>query len=140
MFTLSPIQYAFVAGGMVDIVGGLPLMLHSSWTARQLDFPVAAELRFWPRYAAIFLFVLPFFYFVTAINPERYLPNVGVSVWGRIVGCAFYLWYYVKFPDHRHRKLLLGMALMNAGFALYYGWYLSQVPWSAYNEAFTLAH
>lgn len=127
LFAVRSIQAAFVLGALVDVGGGLLLRARSSWTARHLDFPVPPQLLFWPQYASVFLFVLPVFYLVTAIDPVGYLLNVYCAIWGRALGSAFYLRYYFKFPEHRDRKWLLVLAAGNAVFAVwYFGFVLSR--------------
>jgi len=120
------LRFGLVLGAMVDVFGGLPLMLAPAFMERFLRLPVPptqthGNLQFWPAYAAVFLFVLPVFYVLTAANPQRYLGNVVVSCFGRTMGALFYATYYFQFNGHFPFVIL---SALNLGFAIYYAWCL----------------
>lgn len=121
---LRALRISLVLGALVDISGGLALMFRPERTARWFGVPVEGLLDFWPTYAAIFLFVLPLFYLVTALNPTRLLANVGVAIVGRALGATAYA---VWWPRLGKPNALAGMVVLNVAFALYY--YAVLKPW-----------
>ncbi len=121
---LRALRISLVLGALVDIGGGIALLVEPERTARWFGVPVEGHLIFWPTYAAIFLFVLPLFYLVTALNPTRLLANVGVAIVGRALGAAAYaIWW----PTLGKPNALAGMVVLNLAFALYY--YVVLKPW-----------
>ena len=113
---LRPLRISLVLGALVDAGGGLGLLLRPEATARWFGVPVEGHLDFWPTYAAVFLFVLPLFYIVTALNPTRMLPNVGVAIVGRFLGALAYALWYVPLNKP---NALLGMIVLNLAFGMY---------------------
>jgi hypothetical protein len=79
---------------------------------------------FWPRYAGVFLFVLPAFYLLAALDPNRYRGNINGAVFGRLLGFVFYLTYWMFGADQR----ILYAALANLAFAAYYAIALFRLP------------
>lgn len=118
------LRISLVLGALVDLSGGLALMLRPESTSAWFGVPVAGMLDFWPSYAAVFLFVLPMLYLVTALNPTRLLANVGVAIVGRLMGALLYGAWYLPLNKP---LALLGMVALNVGFALYYFTVLK--PW-----------
>jgi len=121
---LRALRISLVLGAVVDLSGGLALLLRPEATSRWFGVPVAGSLDFWPAYAAVFLFVLPLVYLVTALNPTRLLANVGVAIVGRLMGAVAYGYWYLPLDKP---VALLGMVALNLAFALYYFTVLK--PW-----------
>jgi hypothetical protein len=121
---LRALRVSLVLGALVDISGGLALLLRPEATSAWFGVPVVGTLDFWPSYAAVFLFVLPLVYLVTALNPARLLPNVGVAIVGRLMGAVAYALWYLPLDKP---PALLGMVALNTAFALYY-WSVLK-PW-----------
>lgn len=118
------LRVSLVLGAVVDLSGGLALLLRPEATSAWFGVPVVGSLDFWPSYAAVFLFVLPLVYLVTALNPTRLLPNVGVAIVGRLMGAVAYGAWYLPLGKP---TALLGMIALNTAFALYY--YAVLKPW-----------
>lgn len=118
------LRVSLVLGAIVDLSGGLALMLRPEATSRWFGVPVVGTLDFWPSYAAVFLFVLPLLYLATALNPTRLLANVGVAIVGRLMGAVAYGAWYLPLDKP---PALLGMVALNTAFALYY--YTVLKPW-----------
>jgi hypothetical protein len=121
---LRALRISLVLGAVVDVSGGLALLLRPEATSAWFGVPVVGSLDFWPSYAAVFLFVLPLVYLVTALNPARMLPNVGVAIVGRLMGAVAYAVWYLPLDKP---PALLGMVALNTAFALYY-WNVLK-PW-----------
>lgn len=121
---LRALRISLVLGALVDVSGGLALLLRPEATSAWFGVPVVGTLDFWPSYAAVFLFVLPLVYLVTALNPARLLPNVGVAIVGRLMGAVAYALWYLPLDKP---PALLGMVALNTAFALYY-WSVLK-PW-----------
>jgi hypothetical protein len=114
---LRALRISLVLGAAVDIAGGVALLARPEQTARWIGVPVEGLQIFWPTYAAVFLFVLPMVYLVTALNPAQSLANVAVAIAGRFLGgVAYGLWYLPLGKP----SALLGMIVLNFGFAYYY--------------------
>lgn len=114
---LRGLRVALVLGAMADLSGALALLIFPAATARWLGIPVDGLVRFWPMYASVFLFVLPVFYLLGAINPLRNIVIVVGAILGRLAGAAF---YGVGAVLLSHHLLFAGLSAMNLVFALYY--------------------
>ena len=120
---IRALRISLIAGALVDLSGGIPLLVFPEATARWLGEAVRFSLDFWPLYAGIFLFVLPIFYCITALDPARLLPNLLGAIAGRTLGALFYgYWYFFRGGS----GVFLVLALMNLAFALYYPWVLGR--------------
>src|SRR4051794_24781684 len=85
-FGSSGLRIALVVGSIVDVVTGAGMMICPGQFLALVRMPpmLRAAPEFWPRYVAIFLFVLPWFYMVPALDPDlgRYRGNVLGAVYG----------------------------------------------------------
>lgn len=120
------LRWALVAGSIVDVVMGTGMMI---WPKKFLEFAGMPEVlrdapEFWPRYVAVFLFVLPWFYVLPAFDLSRYRGNIKGAVWGRSLGFAFYLSYYTFCGADR---VFLVLGFLNLLFAVYYGMALGRL-------------
>lgn len=118
--TLCWLRWTLFAGGLIDWSGALPFFFFPGWVQRTFQLP--KQLDFWPKYAAVFLVVLGLVYFVSAIDPERSLANVGVAIVGRTLGAWFYFKWCRDTPGRQ--SLVFGMAALNLLLALVYGFLL----------------
>ncbi len=117
-FPVRPMRIALVLGALVDMTGGLPLVFAPEATAQWLGTPVSATQHFWPYYSSVFLFVLPCFYLIGAVDPVRHIGIVIGGILGRLMGAAFYAaWFAFHLPE-RHWPLLV-LSILNLLFALY---------------------
>jgi hypothetical protein len=127
------LRIGLVLGALVDLAGAISLRCFPWFTAHKLGLPMPSSLPvldFWARYASVFLFVLPLFYFLTALKPTRYRGNVVVAACARTLGFFFYGTYYFQSPrDH----WFLWLALMNILFAGWYAWELRRTGLLANN-------
>jgi hypothetical protein len=119
-FGTTALFWCLIAGAVVDVIGGLYLVLWTNNVLALTGVPEAlySQLAFWPRYVAVFLFVLPVFYSFAAFDPSRYVGNVWGAVFGRVLGASFYVMYWMVGGA---AVLFLMAGLMNLAFALYYG-------------------
>jgi hypothetical protein len=119
------LQFWLLAGAAVDLAGALQLLIWPKKTEKGLDIPL--QEGFWPTYAAVFLIVLTVLYVVTAMNPVRLLPIVGVAIVGRFIGGAFYWLYAWKKPGRQW--LLMVFGAMNVALLVAYVWILQANEW-----------
>lgn len=113
---LRALRISLVLGALVDLGGGIALLVRPEQTSAWFGVGVTGHLTFWPSYAAVFLFVLPLVYLVTALNPTRSLGNVAVVILGRFVGSVAYALWYVPLGKPNS---ILGMMVLNLAFAAY---------------------
>src|SRR5438270_4964149 len=84
------LRVGLILGAIVDLSGGIPLLVFPSAVAAWLGQPVPSTLNFWPMYASVFLFVLPFFYLLAAADPARNIVIIVGAIIGRLAGALFY--------------------------------------------------
>ena len=123
---VGPLRFFLIAGAVVDLLGAIGFRFMPEQLASMMGVPVP-NTDFWPRYSAVFLFVLPFFYLIAAVNPARYLANAAAAVLARFAGFVFYLAMFLKYDS---RKAFLVLASMNLAFAVIYWWLLRPTGWS----------
>src|SRR3954464_14037889 len=75
-----------ILGVLVDLTGAFAMRWLSRPLAEWLGVPVPIDNDFWPRYSAVFLVVVPMFYFIAALDPARYLGNVAGAIVARFLG------------------------------------------------------
>ena len=75
---------------------GIPMFFFPVWSTGLLGLP-QPEVPIWLRLDGIFLIVMALIYVVTARDPERYLGNVLVAIFGKIVSVFFYMSYVLFF-------------------------------------------
>ena len=111
------LRIALILGALVDLSGGIPLLLFPDATAAWLGESVRLKHEFWPMYASVFLFVLPCFYLMGAADPARNIVIVLGAIVGRLAGTAFYVWCLFGVKQH---VIFMTLAAVNLLFALYY--------------------
>jgi len=121
------LRTALIGGSLVDVVMGAGLMICPQALLEVVGMP--ETLRnvpdFWPRYVGVFLLVLPWFYLLPALTPARYRQNIGGAVYGRTLGCLFYLWC---FASTGASWTFLVLSAVNLLFAVYYAAALARLP------------
>jgi hypothetical protein len=120
LFGSSGLRLALVLGSVLDFVVGL-LMMASPETFLNLTHvspDVGHVAVFWPRYVAVFLFVLPWFYMLPALEVSRYRGNIYGAVYGRFVGFVFYIVYYKRVVGVH--PVFPAIGIVNLLFMVYY--------------------
>jgi hypothetical protein len=121
------LRRTLVLGSVFDVVAGSSMMVHPTYFLALTGVPdaLAPAMVFWPRYAAVFLFVLPSFYMLAAFDPNRHRGNILGAVYGRLLGCVFYTAYWMAGGAH---QVFLWAALVNLAFAVRYWIGLARLP------------
>jgi hypothetical protein len=120
------LRWSLVFGALSDWVFGFPLLLFPDPFVISLHLPSTTS-SIYLRLIGLLLFVVSLFYLVTALDPGRYLLNVGVAILGRILGSIFYSIYVLGFGGER--AFLLPVAV-NLAFAFLHAWALGPRGWS----------
>jgi hypothetical protein len=121
------LRVALIVGSLVDLIVGAGMMF---WPTQFLELSSMPEVLrdapdFWPRYVAIFLFVLPWFYLLPALDLARYRGNVAGAVYGRSLGFVFYAMCFALGGGGR---VFVVLGVVNLLFAVYYGLALGRIP------------
>jgi hypothetical protein len=114
-----------VAGALLDWASGIAFLLAPGLLISKLGLP-KAENTVYIRLVGLLLIVLGIFFAVTAIDPDRYLGNVGVAILGRVLGPIFYLTYILFFKGPRFFWVLVALDL---GLAFLHAWALGPDGW-----------
>ncbi len=80
-------------GAAYDGGFGIPLLFIPAWTTGMLNVEMPDVGVLWIRLDGIFLIVMALIYLVTARDPARYLGNVGIALFGKVVSVVFYSTY-----------------------------------------------
>lgn len=75
---------------------GIPMFFFPVWSTGLLGLPQPG-VPMWLRLDGIFLIIMALIYIVTARDPERYLGNVLVAIFGKVVSVLFYMTYVLFF-------------------------------------------
>ena len=110
------LRVSLVLGALVDLSGGIPLLVKPEMMSRMFGAPVDGLLVFWPSYAAVFLFVLPMFYLISALNPTRSLANLAAVIAGRLLGVVAYAYWWTRLG---HPLFVAGLFFVNLAFAVH---------------------
>lgn len=121
------LRISLAFGIAVDLLGAVAMRWLPGDVARMWGLsPVDND--FWPRYAAVFLVVVPMFYVIAWLNPGRYIANAAGAVVARILGFAFYFGYFLR---HDTTKAFIYLAIMNLALAFAHYWLLGgHAGWS----------
>jgi hypothetical protein len=125
-------------GVLVDVTGAVAMRFLPRLLADWLGVPAPIDNDFWPRYSAVFLVVVPMFYLIAALDPARYLGNVGGAIVARFLGFTFYMRYFLHQPDAP--QAFLWLAIMNLLFVGVYSWLLRRVGLSGLLASVRHAH
>ena len=133
--SLHVLGWTLALGAVSDWAFGTPLLFFPKVIIPMLGLP-AVEKDVYVRLVGVLLILTGMFYFVTSIDPKRYMANVAVTIIGRtFLGPAFYLWYL--FASHGE-PIFWGLVALNLAFAAVHTWALGPGRWARLRAAFAI--
>lgn len=114
-------RYLLYVGAIYDGGFGIPVFLFPLWSIRLLGLPEPGSPPIWLRLDAIFLIVVALIYIVTARDPQRYLGNVLVAIFGKAVSVIFYVAYWLTIEGG---NFLLVLAVLDVIMGVLHTWFI----------------
>lgn len=114
-------RYLLYFGALYDGGFGVPVFLFPIWSIQLLGLPEPGAPPIWLRLNGIFLIVVALIYIVSARDPQRYLGNVLVAIFGKVVSVIFYVCYWVTLEGG---DFLLVLAVLDAIVGVLHTWFI----------------